>query len=276
MRFVPSILPSIHCTEILLTILSCCVLRLSSSLDSVLESYDLKDKGFNIEDFLQVDKQGLVMDDIGALQVHVMRFSVDDPETNKAGDNLDTVANAAATATKVTTTTAADLTIQSDSTDKEYGANSGSADEVSGGIMLTTGSTDHRPPEPITLQGGKSEYAKGGSTLVAGGDSSFQEGGDTVLRGGESLRGIGGSIDLSAGSGAFGGGSIDIAGGGSSESGQGGAISILSGISSTNDASGSLSIATADTIRYDPYSSASSGSITIRTGETGAEMNGGG
>ena len=125
-------------TEVLLTNTSC-VLCLSSSLGSVLESYDLKDKGFHIQDFLQVDKQGLVMDVLGALQAHTNRFSVDDPEASKADDNLGAVA------------TTASLTIQSDSTNEEHGANSGNV------RILTGEATNSGQSGDITIASGRAD-----------------------------------------------------------------------------------------------------------------------
>jgi hypothetical protein len=115
--------------------------------------------------------------------------------------------------------------------------------ENGGEVIITGGDTNIGAAGSVSLQGGSSTAGEGGEVFVTGGSSEAEgAGGDITITAGESLFGSGGTISYTGGigqtscgnvilRGADGdsGGSIQLRGGDSSETGLGGNISLRAG-----------------------------------------------
>ena len=144
-----------------------------------LDSYVLPDKDFSIDDFLQVDKQGLVMDLMGAFQAQSKRFSVMRGNYSHS----------------------ADLKISSDDAGHYFGAdNLGSTGNIalntgvstfgsSGSIHLETGRSMSSRSGNIWLRTGSNSKGSTGDVQIETSNSTTNNSGDIMFRGGNTLSG---------------------------------------------------------------------------------------
>ena len=141
---------------------------------TVLNQYSLPDKNFSLAGFHQVDKQGLVMDLVGAMQAQHRRFSVS-ARTSMRG---------------------ADVRVSSaDADDSSATVSSGAVEVVtgtgpsSGQVAITTGDAYQNQAGQIELEAGTSSAETGAALRLKAGDLSG------------AASGTAGGVDISSGHG---------------------------------------------------------------------------
>ena len=231
------------------------------------DEYNLEDKNFTIRDFLQVDKQGLVMDLIGAFQAQSKRFSIEkDTYSERVDINISTddagvsdyrhpeVSSGAMNIRTGASPYGSSGSLSISSGDAESGVSgnvtikSGSTTKYQSGIIqiLTQNSTNNKAGDVI-IQGGSSSNISptGSDILVKGGDGGSKAGSVKIGSGASPLSSgeisliipdenisFGGNITLFSGKGTAHGGSILLSSGSSEKAP--GEISLKAGNSKDN------------------------------------------
>jgi len=242
------------------------------------EKYELEDKNFSISDFMQVDKQGLVLDLIGAFQASHRRFNIG--------------ASSAISS--------ANISVRSDNAGEYFGApiNSGGSGSIevttgtaissSGDIMILSGKSSAKNSGSIRIETGESPKGRSGD-IVLKIQNSTHAGNVAILAGSTAKNGNnGGNVTAEGGSGTIGGSMTLSTGSGIEQSGHmvlssrnsigsAGNITASIGLSETG-ASGSISMSSGSSlasdggivgIRAGNSESASGGEILIKSGSGG-------
>ena len=140
----------------------------------VLNQYSLPDKNFSLPGFHQVDKQGLVMDLIGAMQAHHRRFSVSARTSMRGAD------------VRVSSADADDSSAAASSGAVQVATGTGAS---SGQVAITTGDAYQNQAGEIELKAGTSSADSGAALRLTAGDLSG------------AASGTAGAIDISSGHG---------------------------------------------------------------------------
>ena len=246
----------------------------------VLDELDMEDDGINFKDFHQVDKQGLVLDLVGALQAHTDYFQVFTP-TNADKTRSVAVVTADLDPYDKEFNESGDVSVMTGSAANKISGNvfveSGDASK-SGNVEITVGAS-FVESGVLTLKGGSSTTTEGGqaqmyggtsevggsggSVIVGGGSSLVEQGGDAWFGSGSSQTKSGGDTLLTSGSGPLSGGVVTIESGSSID--EGGSLSFLAGEAvGERDALGGSIV-----MKSGSSSSFYSGSIEIESGGGG-------
>ena len=146
---------------------------------SVIDSFDLPDKNFTMDQMHQVDKQALVLDLVAAFKAHHRRFQVGVNSEFSSGD------------IKVSTA-ASDSYLQGDA-----------ATSNSGDVYVSSGGTEAGKTGDIVIGTGESSAGRSGSIHLSVGGSNNGPGGDVTLEAGFSTSqrrtDNGGSIHITSG-----------------------------------------------------------------------------
>ena len=244
-------------------------------------------QGIKLTDFHQVDKQGLVMDVIGAFQAHTANFITHQK-------SLDSASSDATRSVTVTTAHTDQITTENNSGSTTISSgnagnggksghvlikggigfltgdvkiSTGQAMETAGTLKLSGGASSSGVGGQAQMNAGSSESGNGGSFLVSGGSSLLQNGGDAKFGSGSSGTMSGGDTVVTSGSGPESGGSITVESGSSAV--KGGGLSLLAGdaTSERDTLGGSVLIQSGSSV------DSQSGFVTIESrpgGESGA------
>ena len=241
----------------------------------ILDQLDLK--GVKLNDFHQVDKQGLVMDVIGALQTQAEHFSVNKPakkqtrsvEISSAGIDAKSDEKESGAVTIKTglanrgASGGVNVETGEAASSGDINISPGRAQDTGGAVKIRAAPSVHGSGGSVSHHGGSSELGAGGSLEAVAGSSRNAQGGSATFGSGHSDSKNGGEFTIKAGAGYLSGGSVSIKSGSSSNSA--GAIGLVAG-----DASGGQE-ALGGPVRLLSGSGDVSGTVSIGSGVGGRE-----
>jgi hypothetical protein len=127
---------------------------------TILDEYTLPDKNFTLPGFHQVNKQGLTLDLLGAMQAQHRRFKIEANSNDKSGD------------VRVSSADAGDY------------VGAGQLGN-SGAVTVSSGASEHGTTGKITLQTGVTNVADSGDVIITSGSSTAAGSGSLTLETGD-------------------------------------------------------------------------------------------